>query len=281
MFESRHRVFLILTLAAICGCDDAAVDGGGGAEPRPPSWLAGLPERDVTAAPGETVWAVVPELGNEAADVGTYRLESAEGGAAVLVDGIGNRFEGVPGALVHPLSSFPEAELAPGIAVLAGRWDAGAVVARVIGVDAGAVELAYDWNGVTVTGALDAVVPLPSAGDGLTFSWVGFRSEGTGAWFKGLCFAESETQAWIRAGGGHVAVVAKGAVKPLADLGRAPAEAGAAVAVHSWGHGYRPGVVEAVLEPGLRYAVKLESGETRPVFFDSLTASDSLTAEPL
>lgn len=257
---------------SLSGCQRAAVDGGGDGGPQPPSWLAGLPERAVDSVAGETVWAVVPEPGSEAARLGTYRLESAAGAEAVLVDALGNRFEGVPGALVHSHSAFPEAELAVGAAVLAGRWDAGGVVGRVTGLEGGQVELAYDWNGVTVTSRMDAVMALPAAGDGLVLRWVGYRTADAGGWYRGLCFAESGEQAWIRVDGGHVEVVARDAVKPLADLGRGEFEAGAAVAAYSWGDGYVPGVVEEVLEPGLRYAVRLESGDTRPVFFDSLTA---------
>ncbi len=274
MFDRIPRLrYAALTLALLLmgACNGAVVDHGA-AEPQPPSWLAGLPERTVEASPGETVWAVVPELGDDGARIGSYQLESAEGARAVLVDGIGNRYEGVPGALVHPVSGFPEAELALGTAVLADRWDAGGVVGRVSGLEAGRLELAYDWNGVTVTGTMDAVIALPAGEGSLALRWVGYRVEGAAAWSKGLCFAESGDQAWISADGGHVEVVAKDAVKPLADLGRGELGAGDAVAAYSWGHGYRPGVIEEVLEPGLRYAVKLEGGETRPVFFDSLTA---------
>ena len=278
MFERHHRSVLTLALVLACGCNGAAVDNRGDAEPGPPSWLASLPERTVTAASGETVWAVIPTPGSEAASLGAYLFESVEGARAVLIDGIDNRFEGVPGALVHPLSSFPEAELAPGAAAFASRWDAGAVVGRVAAVDAGKVELAYDWNGVTVTSALEAVMPLPAADGGLTLSWVGYRAGDAGGWSKGLCFAESDDRAWILADGGHVEIVAKGGVEPLVDLGRMELAAGDAVAAYSWGHGYRSGVIEDVLEPGLRYAVKLEGGETRPVFFDRLTAFNSLTA---
>lgn len=266
---SRKRA-LALALLIACGCNGAVDDAGG---PRPPSWLAGLPERAVEASPGETVWAVVPELGNDGARIGSYRLESAEGRQAVLVDGIGNRFESVPGALVHPVSSFPEAELAVGVAVLADRWDADRVVGRVTSLEDGRVELAYDWNGVTVTGSMDAVMALPAADDSLVLRWVGYRPEGDDdSWFKGLCFAQSGDKLWISTDGGNVEVVGVAAVKPLADLGRVAPATGDAVAAYSWGHGYRSGVVEEVLEPGLRYAVKLEGGETRSVFFDSLTS---------
>ncbi len=260
--------FAVLLLAA-CNGDGPATDHAEDAAPRPPVWLAGLPERNLEATPGETVWAVVPEPGSDGARVGTYRLESAAGAEAVLVDGIGNRFEGVPGVLVHPLSAFPEAELAAGIAVLADRWDAAGVVGRVTSVEEGIVELAYDWNGVTVTSRMDAVMPLPAGEGSLALTWVGYQRDG--AWHKGLCFAENDQQLWLSTDGGHVEVVAREAARPLADLGRTELAAGDAVAAYSWGHGFRPGVVEAVLEPGLRYAVKLENGETWPVFFDCLT----------
>ncbi len=272
--SKRTTAGRVAVLAALLlgGCNGPATDDTGDAGPQPPAWLAGLPERAVEASPGETVWAVVPELGSDAARISTYRLESAAGAEAVLTDALGTRYEGVPGALVHPLSSFPEAELAAGTAVLADSFDAGKIVGRVIGVEAGHVELAYDWNGVTVTGKTDAVMALPAGEGSLALRWVGYQADAQGPWFKGLCFAESETQAWISTDAGGVEVVPKGAVRSLADLGRAEPAVGDAVAAYSWGHGYRPGVIEAVLEPGLRYAVQLENGETRPVFFDSLTA---------
>ncbi len=271
----------VLAAFLLCGCGGAAVDSVDQAEPAPPGWLAGLPERAVEAAPGEMVWAVVPELGSEAVAIRTYLLEAATGTEAVLVDAIGNRYQGVPGVLVHPASGFPEAELAIGTVVLGDRWDAGKVVGRVARLEDGQVELDYDWNGVTVTGAMDAVMVLPAGEGGLALRWVGYRTPGAedsagpspgGPWYKGLCFAESNDRVWISADGGHLEIVARDAVKPLADLGRAELAQGDAVAAYSWGHGYRPGVIEEVLEPGLRYAVKLEGGETRPVFFDSLTA---------
>ncbi len=261
-----------LAVFSLSACNGPAADRAADAGPRPPGWLAGLPERSVEAAPGETVWAVVPEAGSEAARLGTYRLESAAGAEAVLTDALGTVYEGVPGALVHPLSSFPEAELAAGTAVLADRLDAGGIVGRVTGLEAGTVEVAYDWNGVTVTSSVDAVMALPAIEGSLALRWVRYRTGGEGAWYQGLCFAESETQAWISTDGGYVEVVAMDAVQPLVDLGRGELQAGDAVAAYSWGHGYRPGVIEEVLEPGLRYAVKLEGGEIRPVFFDSLTA---------
>ncbi len=254
----------------LAGCNGNAVDTADAPGPQPPGWLSGLPERAVEAAQGETVWAVVPELGSEAARLGSYRLEAAVGTGAVLTDDIGNRYEGVPGVLVHALSSFPEAELAPGSMVLAGRWDVSRVVGRITSVDEGKIELAYDWNGVTVTSGMDAVMAVPAGEDSLVLRWVGYPGE-DGAWYKGLCFAESDDQVWLNTDDGHVVVTDRSAVKPLADLG-SPLAAGDAVAAYTWAHGFRSGVIEEVLEPGLRYAVKLESGETRPIFFDSLTA---------
>lgn len=265
----RRPATLALALLLTWSCNGTTIDD----QPQAPSWLAGLSERAIEATPGETVWAVVPELGNEGARVGTYRLESATGGEAVLVDGIGNRYAGVPGALVHPVSGFPEAELAVGTVVLADRWDAGQVVGRVLGVQAGLVELAYDWNGVTVSGTMASFMALPVAEDSLALRWVGYQVPGDDSWYKGLCFAENDAQAWISTDDNRVEVISRDAVKPLTDLGRAVFATGDAVAAYSWDHGYRPGVVAEVLEPGLRYAVKLEGGEMRPVFFDSLTAS--------
>ena len=245
--------------------------GCGGAESNEPAWLAELPERTIEAAAGERVWAVVPEQGSEAARLATYRIAETSGTESVLVDDLGNRFEGVPGALVHPLSGFPEAELAVGVAVLADRWDAAKVVGRVSRIEDGEVEITFDWNGSTAVGAMDAVMPLP-AGDGLILRWVAYPGSDAATWHKGLCFAESDDRLWISDDGGHVEVVAKDSVKLLDDLGR-ELQVGATVSAYCWDHGFRQGVIAEVLEPGLRFAVRTEDGETRPFFFEDLTAA--------
>ena len=100
----------------------------------------------------------------------------------------------------------------------------------------------------------------------------GLRSGPNAAWYKGLCFAESSDRAWIRDDGGFARVVDRAAVKALGDLGRGEHAIGAEVSAYSWVGGFRSGVIEEVLEPGLRYAVKLEDGATRAFFFEDLTA---------
>ncbi len=266
----RARVLALLALAGCGGGVEKTRDAG--RTEGQPAWLAELPARTVEAAPGETVWAVVPLPGTAAAAVGTFRLEAVAGTRTVLADALGNRTE-VPGALVHPVSAFPEAELEVGSVVLADRWDARKVVGRVADLSAGEVRLAFDWNGVTVTGAMDVAVPLAALGDASPLAWVVYRTPGETARYKGLRFAESGGRVWISDDGGQVMVVAEDAVERLADPGGEAFEEGDPVAAYSWGHGYRRGVIEAVLEPGLRYAVKVEAGPTRPYFFDSLTAA--------
>jgi hypothetical protein len=249
--------------------------GSGDGEATGPSWLDGLPRHGVTAAVGDEVWAVVPRPGSEAAVVGTYRIEAVAEADAVLADGLGRRFQGVPGALVHPVSAFPEGELAAGTVVLGDRWDARKVVGRVAGLGGGRIQVVYDWNGTTATGVMDSVILLPVAADSLVLRWVAYQPEpAAGAvWYKGLCFAESDDRVWISDDGGFVEVVARDAVKVLDDLGQGERTVGAAVAAYSWGHGYRSGVIEEVLQPGLRYAVKLEGGPTRAFFFEDLTTA--------
>lgn len=261
-FPLRWLALAAVLLAQGCG-------GGGTVDPGPsgPAWLAGLPQRAVEAAPGETVWAVVPQAGSESATLSTYRVESAAGKTAVLVDALGNRLAEVPGALIH--SAPGAAEPAEGDVVLADRWDADRVVGRVAAAE-GAAQVAFDWNGVTETGAMDAMRPLATGGDSLALRWVGYRSAPDGPWFKGLCFAESDEQLWIADDSGQAVIVARDAVKTLSDLG-AELAAGDEVSAYSWGHGYRSGRVAEVLEPGLRYAVELEGGEVRAFFFENLT----------
>ena len=278
--DERTPIVTVLTivLAAVvgaCGGDGTgSEEAAAEAEATWPSWLAELPRLTVEAGAGEPVWAVVPERGSEQAAVATYRLAAISGTGAALVDALGNRYEEVPGALVHPVSAFPSGELTAGAAVLADRWDAGKVVGRVTRLESDDLELAYDWNGVTTRGAMEVVMPLPAGGDRHVLRWVAFPSPAAAAdatWFKGLCFAESEDRLWISADSGYVEIVAKDQVKILSDLGRAELQAGAKVAAYSWGYGYRPGVIAEVLEPGLRYAVELADGETRPFYFADLT----------
>ena len=266
---------LTFGLAAILGACGGAGDSGDGAVDAPaawPSWLAELPEQAAEGVAGEPVWAVVPERGSENATLATYRLEAVSGSTAVLVDTLGNRFEDIPGALVHPVSAFSAADLPSGAPALAERWDAGTVVGRVERPEEGELELAYDWNGVTLQTPMETVMPLPAEGDRQVLRWVAFPASSTGsAWFKGLCFAESPSQLWIRTDAGHVEVIAKDAVRTLSDLGQADFQAGTAVAAYSGGHGYRDGSIREVLEPGLRYAVELAAGETKSFYFADLT----------
>ena len=270
---------LAAALAIVLGaCGGGAADSGGEAgetEAAWPSWLAQLPRRAVAVAPGERVWAVVPERGSEHAAIASYRVEAVSGTAAVLVDALGNRYPDVPGALVHPLSAAAAGELADGAAVLAYRWDAGQVIARVTRRGSDGLELAHDWNGVTARGPMEAVTPLPAGGDGHVLRWVAFPSPAAGAgdvtWYRGLCFAEDEDRLWISDDSEHVQVVAKDEVEVLSDVGRADLRPGSEVAAYSWGHGYRSGVIAEVLEPDLRYAVELADGGTRPFYFADLT----------
>ena len=262
-----------LTLAAwlaLGGCGGDGGDPGAVGGPSLPSWLAELPQREVAAAPGAVVWAVVPEAGSESAALASYRVEAAASGTAVLVDALGNRFADVPGALIHPASRFSADEIAAGHVVLADRWDAEKVVGRVASREEGEIRVAYDWNGSTASGVMDAVLPLPGAGDSLALRWVAYRPEVDAAWYKGLCFGESDERLWIADDSGHVAIAERDAVRVLDDLGR-DLQPGDAVSAYSWGYGYRSGRITAVLEPGLRYAVELQDGETRAFFFDSLT----------
>ncbi|MCP3960582.1 MAG: hypothetical protein GY719_22290 [bacterium] len=261
----------VLWLGA-CG-EKGPVDSADLAAAALPSWLAELPETAVEAAPGVRVWAVVPERGNEGARLATYRLVAASGTEAELLDDLGTRFEGVPGALVHPLSDLPEAELAAGVAVLADRWDADKLVGRVARIEGGEVEVVFDWNGSTATAAMDTVVPVPVAGGSRILRWVAYPSADGGTWHRGLCFAESDERLWINDDGGNVQMVARDSIRLLEDLGRGELQTGAEVTAYSWGHGYRRGVIEEVLEPGLRFSVKTEDGETRAFFFDALTTA--------
>lgn len=286
----RERIWTATALAATALASTylvtAACGGGAGpgkTEPGWPSWVEELPARAPQAAVGEVVWAVIPEQGSEDASLGTYRLEAAEGTTAVLSDNLGNRFGGVPGALVLALAAWPAGEPRPGDAALAHRWDAGPVVGRVELAEAGGTLLAYtllayDWNGVTTRGAMDAVAPLATGEARPLPRWVAFH-DASGSWLKGLGFAEDGDRLWLRDDSGHARIVARDDVRALSDLGQSDLAAGSRVAAYSWGHGYRPGTVARELEPGLRYDVELASGETRAFYFADLTTVELPGAE--
>ncbi len=261
-----------LVLLAACTGDPApdAADGRTAA-PRQAGWLAELPERPVTASVGDSVWAVVPRPGSGAAELAVYRVAAVAGATATLVDDIGNRYEEVPGALVHALAGAV-GELAPGAPVLADRWGAHRVVGRVVEAAADGAVVAYDWNGETVREPLSVAVPLPAAGDSLTLRPLVYTAE-DGARRLGLGVAEDEARVWIRAAGGFVAVREKASVEPADGLGARDFAVGEAVRVDDWALGLRDGTVAEVLEPGLRYAVALADGTTAPFFFDRMLSS--------
>ncbi len=240
----------------------------------PASWLAELPQRTVAARPGEKVWAVVPELGSERATIATYDVESANGTTATLLDAIGSRFEGIPGALVHPVTEYRTAELAAGMVVLADRWGANLVVGRLARLADGAAFVQHDWNGHTVVDEMAVAVPLLGAGEDLALRWVSYQREPAGPRLKGLCFAAGDDRVWIAEDNGFVAVLGRHEVEVLDSLGGRDFQPGDTVAAYLWGFGYRPGEVSTVLEPQLRYAVRLEGEQAaQPFFFTDLIAS--------
>ncbi len=257
------------------GCVGPASDVPTDDRPSPPSWLAELPTAVVTAPVDGLVWAVVPELGSEAAKIATYRLAETEAGV-VLVDPLGNQFAEVPEVLVHPVSGVSSTELTVGMPVLANRWDVGRIIGRVASVDGEILAISHDWNRATVTGVMDVVAPLPAEAESPVLQWVAYPSAASTAGdatelLKGLCFAEHDGRLWLTDDSGNVEIVAHDAVTVLSDLGRLEPSAGDRVSAYSWGAGFRSGIVAEVLEPGLRYTVSFDDGETGAVFFGDLT----------
>ncbi len=273
------RSWLIWTVASLLllsGCGSPSSEEANDGGPSQPSWLADLPTTTITVPVGELVWAVVPALGSDAATIATYRLVDAGAGGTALIDTLGNQFGGVIGALVHATSEVPVAELAIGEPILASRWDAGPVIGQVASLDDETVTISHDWNGVTVTGAMDVVTPLASDGEVAPLRWVAYPSptseeSGASVWLKGLCFAEHDGRLWLRDDSGNVEIVARESVKVLSDLGRLEPAVGDQVSAFAWGSGFRPGVIAEIPEPGLRYTVTFDDGETRPFFFGDLT----------
>lgn len=254
---------LLALLAVGCGCPTPDASGGAAQPP----WLAELVSAaDTTAespAPGTRVWAARPMAETGLARLGLYRLAAADGpgaeaegeakvdngaddGLLALEDAIGNRFE-LPAALVWPVAPV-EQEPEPGRAVLAHHPDAGPVSARWVGAgEDGLSTVALDWNGVTVEAEVE-LVQDPSA----------LPRRVLAAETLGWAFAEAAGRLWVLDPAGRVSIHGADGVQDIAASDPAPGEA---VRVYTWAAGLESAKVEAVIEPGLRYRVRLNESD--------------------
>lgn len=269
---------------AICACADGAPEPRGHAasipEPvlpapsasaapaAPPAWVSTLPDVMPQLMAGQRVWAAPPLRGSDMVDIGVYTVEGIHDRRVSLTDRLGQRIDGVPGALVH--AAIIGGKLNEGDIVLCYSFTLSAVLARVAKLKAGSeIEVHYDWAGTTKTSSIEhcqapveGIAPL---------AFVGFPKGG--GMSRGLLIALGTDRGWVRTASGHVEAHS---VKAFEKLPIPPGDrvVGQKVRAYSWATGFQSGVVSNVSEPGLRYRVKLEGDKPeRDYFFTMLVDS--------
>jgi hypothetical protein len=210
------------------------------------------------------VWATIPRSG-VIPDVGVFRVEGIYDGLCSLTDGMGQRQDGVPAVLVHRAGS--RGKLVEGAVVLFYTVSTPAMIGRVGKLVPGsAINVSYDWGGTTRQAAVDFAQPPIKGVRPMAF--VSFPKAGRQS--RGLLLALSEDRAWIRTASGHVEVISREHVNALV-LSNKPLQLGAGVRAYRWAMGLRGGTVVEVVEPGLRYRVKLhDTGAIQRYFFSSI-----------
>lgn len=259
MIKYGYTIAGCLSLCWLIGC------GGGVSVPEDwPEWSQQLPAQGLDAKVGDQVWAAIPRMGDVGSLTGVFRVESIKGKSAVLADSLGNRFEDVPGALIHHL---PERELKTGDLVLVDVAAQGPVWGRLTDPDS----VSYDWNGVTVSGVAAQAVPFSSDGESRSLQRLIYQHNERQ--HLGLGIAEDSENVWVLEADGRVRVLAKSEVSAVSgsDTDWQP---GKKVLADSWASGLTTGEIVAVVEPGLRFQVNLAgSAEPRTLPFSSLTVA--------
>ncbi|MBW2525010.1 MAG: hypothetical protein JRI23_12570 [Deltaproteobacteria bacterium] len=194
------------------------------------------------------------------ASVGIYTVEQVGSRGVSLVDKLGQRRRGVPGALVHPIGS--PSRLEAGQAALCHSWTTSATIARVVKVKGGHVLVQYDWAGATKQAVAEHAEPLRTGVEPLAY--VGFPKLGQIS--KGLVVALDDRHGWISTGSGHVEMHPRSALTKL-RIRALPYRAGDAVLAYSWTGGFERGTIEKVLESPVRYSVDLEVDRAPRAYF--------------
>jgi hypothetical protein len=236
-------------------------DRGGGASP---AWLGRLPEKEIAVRAGERVWAAQAVSGSEMVDVAIYTVEGVHDGMVSLTDRTGQRVDRVPAALVHRAPS--PAKLSDGELVLFYTPTAPAVFGRIVGLVGGrAIKVRYDRAGQSAETEAEHVTH-PVAGVA-PMAYVGFPKAGVMS--RGLVLAQSDELVFVRTASGHVEVHERALVEAL-PLPPATVPVGTSVRAYQWATGFEEGVVAEVIEPGLRYRVRLEGDRERAYFFSAV-----------
>lgn len=227
----------------------------------PPSWLAELPDAAITVELGATVWAAPPEVGSELVTVAVYRVDALGSGVVSLVDKMGRRIDSVPSALVHAVGS-PK-QLPEGSLTLFYTWTTPGWLGRVSRAERGEeLKVQFDWAGTTRETAVDHAEPGRTGIQPLAY--VGFPKAGGKS--IGQVLALDATRAFVLTGSGHVEMHARATLDSISFEPRG-FTVGRKVHAYRWATGYERGTVTAVIEPGLRFEIKLLGSSPNSEYF--------------
>ena len=224
------------------------------------SWLSQLPDGPVKAKENELVWASAPVPSSEMALVAVYTVEGVRGNRANLIDKLGQKVHGIPGALIHPLGASSHLKL--GEVALCYTWSTGTTLGRVAKAREREVQIEVDWAGATRTTSVDHAEPMVKSVAPLAF--VSYPKFGRPS--KGLVVALSKDKVWLQTSSGHVEIHDRSAVAVL-EVPTEDLEVNAKVEAYGWTTGYEAGTIRRVLEPGLRYSVALPASKVEQTYF--------------
>ena len=228
-----------------------------------PAWASALPDVAPSARKGQRVWATIPR--GDLPRVGVFTVEGIYDGLYSLTDAMGQRVDRVPASLVHRAARTRK--LQEGEVVFFYTKATPGLIGRVSEIiPGGEINVRYDAAGTTRQTAVDhAETPLRGL---VALAFVSFPKAGRQS--RGLLVALSAEQAWVRTSSGHVEMHPRAKIKALPTPLPAP-KVGSRVRAYAWATGIQTGVVTAVIEPSLRYRIKVDDTATeRGYFFSSV-----------
>jgi hypothetical protein len=227
----------------------------------PPVWARDLPDRPVSAKVKDRVWATIPRNGSEIAEVGVFEVEGISGNSATLSNKIHRKYRMVPGSLIHPLGN-PN-KLRVGDVGLGQRWGAGRTLGRVTELVGGEVRMKYLQGTKVVENMMAHAEPIVKGFRPL--AWVSYEEESRHR-FRGMIVAVVDEKVYVHTDSSHVKILDKKDVFPL-EIDARDFKAGDRVLSYRFGSGFQEGTVEKVMEPRLRYRVKLQGRGGVGVYF--------------
>jgi len=261
MARQARLAFVALALVS-CGRPEPQREGNPSAAPSPllpastarpkptaPEWMATLPAAKPTVVAGAEAWVTLLQAGGELAEVAVVRVDSVGDGVLSVIDKTGQRTDGVPAALAHPIGD--KRNLREGTLALFYTWTTPSWIGRVShAVNHDELRVRYDWAGTTRETPVDHAEPLRGGITPLAF--VAFRMGGSTS--MGQIVALDAARAWVLTGSGHVELRPRGELEAL-ELHGKDLSVGQAVRAYRWGTGFERGTVAKVLEPGIRYEI--------------------------